>query len=170
MDLTELSHGVQKRKLKKRVGRGIGSGHGKTSSRGHKGQYASAGAGKPASTFAGGQTPIHRRLPKRGFSNGMFAKEYAVVNVGDLAKFPAGTAVDLAALKAARLVVGTFDGVRVLGTGDLGTKLTVSAHHFSASAKQKIEAAGGTATLIPGPKKPVRNKMKPKKPKATPTA
>jgi large subunit ribosomal protein L15 len=166
MDLTELSQGVHKRKLKKRVGRGIGSGHGKTASRGHKGQYASAGANLPGPLFTGGQTPMHRRLPKRGFSNGMFRKEYAEVNVGDLAKFDAGATVDVASLKAKRIVNGTYDGLRVLGEGELTKKLTVKADHFTKSAKAKIEAAGGTADLIPGPKKPVRNKMKPRKPKA----
>lgn len=165
MDLTNLSTGVKKRKLKKRVGRGIGSGHGKTSSRGHKGQYASAGANLPGALFTGGQTPIHRRLPKRGFTNGMFQKEYAVVNVGDLDGFPDGTVVDAAALKAVRLVVGTFDGIRILGDGELTKKLTVTADHFTGTAKAKIEAKGGTATLVPGPKKPVRNKMKPRPPK-----
>ncbi|MFO0848090.1 MAG: 50S ribosomal protein L15 [Gemmataceae bacterium] len=171
MDLNQVSVGVHKRKAKKRVGRGIGSGHGKTASRGHKGQYSSAGANMPGTLFTGGQTPIHRRFPKRGFSNATWAKEYAIVNVGDLARFDAGTTVDLAALKAVRLVTGTWDGLRVLGTGDVAKKLTVKADHFSASAKEKIEKAGGTCELIPPPKKPVRAKMgqgknsaKPKKP------
>ncbi|QEL19975.1 50S ribosomal protein L15 [Limnoglobus roseus] len=159
MDLTALSHGVQKRKLKKRVGRGVGSGHGKTSSRGHKGQYASAGAGLPGALFTGGQTALHRRLPKRGFSNGMFQKEYAVINVSDLNKFADGATVDIEALKKERLLVGTFDALRILGDGELTKKVTVKAEHFSASAKAKIEAKGGTAELIPGPKKPVRSKM-----------
>jgi large subunit ribosomal protein L15 len=159
MDLTTLSKGVQKRKLKKRVGRGVGSGHGKTSSRGHKGQYASAGAGLPGALFTGGQTALHRRLPKRGFSNGMFQKDIAIVNVGDLERYPDGATVDMAALKTERLVVGTFDSLRILGEGDLGKKLTVKAHHFSASAKAKIEAKGGVAEVVPGPKKPVRAKM-----------
>jgi large subunit ribosomal protein L15 len=165
MDLTNLSTGVKKRKLKKRVGRGIGSGHGKTASRGHKGQYSSAGANLPGALFTGGQTPIHRRLPKRGFTNGMFQKEFAVVNVGDLDRFDDGTTVDAAALKAARLVVGTFDGIRILGDGELTKKLSVTADHFTGTAKAKIEAKGGTATLIPAPKKPVKNKMKPRPPK-----
>jgi large subunit ribosomal protein L15 len=159
MDLTTLSHGVQKRKLKKRVGRGVGSGHGKTASRGHKGQYASAGAGLPGALFTGGQTALHRRLPKRGFSNGMFQKENAVINVGDLNKFADGATVDMAALKDQRLLVGTFDALRILGEGDLTKKLTVKANHVSASAKAKIEAKGGTVELLAGPKKPVRNKM-----------
>ena len=163
MDLNTLHSGVQKRKLKKRVGRGMGSGHGKTSSRGHKGQYASAGANLPGALFTGGQTPIHRRLPKRGFTNGMFQKEFAIVNVGDLdAKFESNATVDMPAIKKSRLVVGTFDGLRVLGEGEVTKKLTVTANHFSATAKQKIEAKGGTCTVIEPRKKPVRNKMKPK--------
>ena len=159
MDLTEVSTGIKKRKLKKRVGRGIGSGHGKTASRGHKGQYASAGAGMPAKTFAGGQTPLHRRFPKRGFSNATFAKVYAIVNVADLDQFEDGAIVTMDTLQQKRLVVGTFDGVRILGDGEVTKKLTVTADHFTKSAKEKIEAKGGTTTLIPGPKKPTRNKM-----------
>ena len=159
MDLTSLSTGVQKRKLKKRVGRGVGSGHGKTSSRGHKGQYASAGAGLPGALFTGGQTSFHRRLPKRGFSNGMFQDDIAIVNVSDLERFADGSVVDMAALKTERLVVGTFDLLRVLGDGELTKKLTVKANHFTGSAKAKIEAKGGTADLIQPPKKPLRNKM-----------
>lgn len=159
MDLSTVSQGVHKRKLKKRVGRGVGSGHGKTASRGHKGQYASAGAGLPGALFTGGQTALHRRLPKRGFSNGMFQKDIAIVNVGDLDRYENGATVDLAALKATRLVVGSFDALRVLGDGELSKKLTVKAHHFTATAKAKIEAKGGTCEVIPGPKKPVRAKM-----------
>lgn len=159
MDLTTVSDGVRKRKLKKRVGRGIGSGHGKTGSRGHKGQYASAGSGKPGALFTGGQTPIHRRFPKRGFSNATWAKVYAEVNVGDLEKFDANATVDLAALKGKRIVNGTWDGLRVLGNGELTKTLTVRADHFTAGARKKIEAAGGTLDLIAPPKKPVRNKM-----------
>lgn len=159
MDLTTVSAGIAKRRLKKRVGRGIGSGHGKTASRGHKGQYASAGAGLPGTLFTGGQTPIHRRFPKRGFSNASFAKVFAVVNVGDLDVFDAGATIDMAALKSKRLVVGTFDGVRILGTGEVTKSFTITADHFSKSAKAKLEATGGTTTLIEGPKQPVRNKM-----------
>jgi large subunit ribosomal protein L15 len=166
MDLTNLSTGLQKRKLKKRVGRGVGSGHGKTSSRGHKGQYASAGAGLPGSLFIGGTSPLHRRLPKRGFTNGRFAKDFAIVNIGDLdAKFDAGAEIDMAALKKARLVNGTFDGVRVLGEGEVTKALKVTADHVTASAKAKIEAKGGSVSLIAPPKPPVRNKMKPRPPK-----
>jgi large subunit ribosomal protein L15 len=159
MDLTTLTQGVLKRKLKKRVGRGIGSGHGKTSSRGHKGQYSSAGANMPGTLFIGGQTPIHRRFPKRGFSNATWAKDYAIVNVGDLDAFDAGAIVDMAALKAKGIVNGTWDGLRVLGDGDLTKKLTVVADHFTKTAKAKIEGKSGTCTLIPPPKKPVRAKM-----------
>lgn len=159
MDLTNLSTGVHKRKLKKRVGRGIGSGHGKTGGRGSKGQYASAGAGKPSTTFTGGQTPIHRTFPKRGFSNARFQKEWAEVKLQDLEIFEDGAIIDMQALKDTRLVVGSYDGIRVLGNGELTKKLTVKADHFTKSAKEKIEAKGGTCELIPPPKKPVRNKM-----------
>lgn len=159
MDLTTVSDGVSKRRLKKRVGRGIGSGHGKTATRGHKGQYASAGSGKPGTVFTGGQTPIHRRFPKRGFSNATFAKVYAIVNIGDLDVFDAGAVVDMASLKEKRLVVGTFDGVRILGTGDVTKPFAVTADHFSKSAKEKLEGKGGTLTVIEPPKKPVKNKM-----------
>ena len=159
MDLSNLSSGLTKRKLKKRVGRGIGSGHGKTASRGHKGQYASAGAGMPGALFVGGQTPLHRRFPKRGFSNATWQKDYAIVNVGDLEVFDAGATVDVAALNEKRLVVGTFDGIRILGDGELTKKLNVVADHFTKSAKAKLEALGGSCTLVEKPKKPVRNKM-----------
>ena len=163
MDLTSVSTGVAKRKLKRRVGRGIGSGQGKTAGLGHKGQYASAGARLPSGLFEGGQMPLFRRLPKRGFSNGSFRKTFAVVNVGDLEQFDAGSTVDMAALKAKRLVVGTFDGVRILGDGELTRKLAVTAHHFSKSAEEKITKAGGTATKIAGPKPIPKNKMGSKK-------
>lgn len=165
MDLNGVTTGVAKRKLKRRVGRGIGSGQGKTAGLGHKGQYASAGARLPSGLFEGGQMPLYRRFPKRGFTNARFQKEWAVVNVGDLDIFDAGTLVDMAALKKVRLVVGTYDGVRILGDGDLSKKLAVKADHFSKSAKEKIEKAGGSCELIPPPKKPVRNKMKPRPPK-----
>lgn len=159
MDLNSVSQGVQKRKLKRRVGRGIGSGQGKTSGLGMKGQYASAGARLPSGLFEGGQMPLYRRFPKRGFSHATWDKDYAVVNVGDLERFDANSTVDMAALKKARLVNGTFDGVRILGDGDLTKKLSVKAAHFSKTAAEKIAKAGGTAETLPGPKKPVRNKM-----------
>ena len=165
MDLSTVHQGVHKRRKKKRVGRGIGSGHGKTASRGAKGQYSSAGAKVPTFTFEGGQMPLFRRIPKRGFSHATWDKHYHVVNVGDLADFEPKSVVDMAALKKKRLVVGTYDGVRILGDGELIIPLTVRADHFSKSAKEKIERGGGTAELIPPPKKPVRNKMKPRPPK-----
>ena len=165
MDLNSVSTGIQKRKLKRRVGRGIGSGQGKTAGLGSKGQYASAGARLPSGLFEGGQMPLYRRFPKRGFSNARFQKDWAIVNVGDLDQFDANSTVDMAALKKKRLVVGTFDGVRILGNGDVTKKLTVRADHFSKSAKEKIEKAGGSIDLVPPPKKPVRNKMTPRPPK-----
>jgi large subunit ribosomal protein L15 len=166
MDLNEVHSGVQKRKLKRRVGRGIGSGQGKTAGLGQKGQYASAGARLPGGLFEGGQMPLYRRLPKRGFNNARFRKDHAVVNVGDLDGFDANATVTLDGLKAKKLVPSSCEGVRVLGDGDLAKKLTIRADHFSKSAREKIEKAGGTADLIPPPKKPVRNKMKPRPPKA----
>ncbi len=166
MDLSTIHDNANKRTLKKRVGRGTGSGMGKTSTRGHKGQWASAGAKKPVSTFEGGQMPLFRRIPKRGFSHATWDKYYLVVNVGDIDKaFEDGASVDPAALRAAGLAKGPADGVRVLGTGEVTKRLTIKAHHFSKSAAEKIAAKGGTAELIPPPKKPKRNKMKPRQPK-----
>ena len=163
MDLTRVHAGCQKRRSKKRVGRGIGSGHGKTGGLGHKGQFTSAGARMPGITFVGGQTPLFRRVPKRGFTNGMFARQYNVVNVGDIdALYQAGEEVNVETLRAKGLAKKSLDGVRILGTGDVTKKLVIKAHHFSKSAKEKVEARGGTVELIPPPKKPVRNKMKPR--------
>jgi large subunit ribosomal protein L15 len=163
MDLSTVHHGINKKKAKKRVGRGIGSGHGKTAGRGHKGQWASAGAGMPAAPFEGGQMPLFRRIPKRGFSHGMWDKFFLVVNIGDLDKhFEEGATVDQEALRKVGLAKGPADGVRILGTGELTKRLVVKAHHFSKSAAEKITAKGGTAEVIPPPKKPVRNKMKPR--------
>lgn len=163
MDLTNVHAGCQKRRNKKRVGRGIGSGHGKTAGRGSKGQFASAGARLPGITFVGGQTPLFRRLPKRGFTNGMFALQYNVVNVGDIdGLFAAGDEVNVETLRTKGLAKKSLDGVRILGDGDVTKKLVVKAHHFSKSAKEKIEAKGGKCEVVPPPKKPVRNKMKPR--------
>jgi large subunit ribosomal protein L15 len=162
MNLQTVHQNVEKRTPKKRVGRGIGSGMGKTSTRGAKGQYASAGAKKPAFTFEGGQMPLFRRIPKRGFSNEAFNKKYHVVNVGDLNAFDDGATVDPASLDTIGLAKGPADGVRILGNGELTKKLTVKASHFSKSAAEKIVAKGGTAEVIAGPKKPVKNKMKPR--------
>ena len=162
MDLSTVHVGVHKRRRKKRVGRGIGSGHGKTATRGHKGQYASAGAGHPKFAFEGGQMQLFRRMPKRGFSHATWDKHYHVVNVGDLERFDDGAVVDPEALRKAGLAKGPADGVRVLGNGELTKRLTVRAHHFSKSALEKIAARGGTAEVIPPPKKPKRNKMRPR--------
>ncbi|HEX15605.1 MAG: 50S ribosomal protein L15 [Deltaproteobacteria bacterium] len=131
----------------KRVGRGPGSGHGKTSCRGTKGQKARSSPDIPRG-FEGGQMPLHRRLPKRGFRN-PFRKEYAIVNVRDLNRFPAGSVVDVEALEEAGLVKGSYDGVKILGDGNLEVALTVKAHKFSRTAVQKIEAAGGTVEILP---------------------
>jgi large subunit ribosomal protein L15 len=166
MDLSQVHVGVHTHRGKKRVGRGIGSGHGKTSTRGAKGQYASAGAKKPVSMFEGGQMQLFRRIPKRGFSHATWDRSFHVVNVGDLNAFDDGATVDAEALKKAGLAKGPSDGVRILGTGDLTKKLVVKAHHFSKSAAEKISGKGGTAEVIPPPKKPVRNKMKPRPPKS----
>ncbi len=166
MDLSTVHLGIEKRRQKKRVGRGIGSGMGKTSTRGHKGQYASAGAKKPAFTFEGGQMPLFRRIPKRGFSHAAWDKIYHIVNVGDLNAFDDGATVDAQTLKTIGLAKGPATGVRILGNGELTKKLTVKASHFSKSAVEKITAKGGTTELLPGPKKPVKNKMKPKKAKS----
>ena len=166
MDLSTVHVGVHKLKKRKRVGRGVGSGHGKTASRGAKGQWASAGAKKPTVLFEGGQMQLFRRIPKRGFSHATWDKYYHVVNVGDLDKhFADGAAIDPAVLRETGLAKGPADGVRILGTGEVTKRLVVKAHHFSKSALEKIQAKGGTAEIIPGPKKPKRNKMKPRPPK-----
>jgi large subunit ribosomal protein L15 len=167
MDLSTVHEGVHKLKRKKRVGRGPGSGHGKTATRGNKGQWSSAGAHKPPSIFEGGQMPLFRRIPKRGFSQATWAKHYLVVNVGDLDQaFADGATVDQEALRKAGLAKGPADGVRILGTGELTKRLVVKAHHFSKSAAEKITARGGTADVIPPPKKPKKNKMRPRPPAA----
>jgi large subunit ribosomal protein L15 len=162
MDLSSVHVGIHKRRHRKRVGRGIGSGHGKTSTRGAKGQWASAGANMPKGTFEGGQMPLFRRIPKRGFSHATWDRYYHVVNVGDLNRFDDGATVDAEVLRQVGLAKGPADGVRILGTGDLTKRLVVRAHHFSKSALEKITARGGTAERLPPPKKPVRNKMKPR--------
>ena len=160
MDLSTVHQGIHKRRRKKRVGRGIGSGHGKTATRGSKGQYASAGAGRPTPAFEGGQMPLFRRIPKRGFSHATWDKTYHIVNVGDLDVFADGETVDEATLKLKGLLRGRADGVRILGDGELTKRLAIKAHHFSKSAAEKITAKGGTMEVIPPPKKPKRNKMK----------
>jgi large subunit ribosomal protein L15 len=146
MELSNLKPKKGARHAKKRVGRGPGSGHGKTASRGEKGQKSRSGFSRKLG-FEGGQMPLHRRLPKRGFTN-IFKKEYAVINLADLERFDNGATVDEAALRQAGLVKGQNDGIKVLGNGKLSKKLTVSATKFSATAKSAIEAAGGTVQEI----------------------
>lgn len=135
------------RKERKRVGRGRGSGQGKTSGRGHKGAKSRSGfRRKPG--FEGGQMPLIRRIPKRGFSNYLFRKHWAEINLDQLERFSAGSTVDPAILKESGLVKGRFDGIVILGRGDLETALTIRAHRFSRTAIAKIQAAGGTAEVV----------------------
>ncbi len=146
MKLNELKPVEGARHYKKRVGRGSGSGMGKTATRGHKGQNARSGGGvRPA--FEGGQTPLFKRLPKRGFTN-INRIDYAVINVEDLNCFEAGTVVDTALLQAKGLVNKEYEGVKVLGNGELNVALTVKAKKFSKSASEKISAAGGTIEVL----------------------
>jgi large subunit ribosomal protein L15 len=165
MDLSTVHQGIHKNQKRKRVGRGPGSGHGKTAGLGHKGQYASAGAEMFRATFEGGQTPLFRRVPKRGFSHRSWDVPALIINVGALEAFDAGTEVTPDVLRERKTLKGTARVLRVLGDGELTKKLTVHAHHFSASAKEKIEKAGGQTVVLPAPKKPARNKMKPRAPK-----
>ncbi len=147
MKIHELSPAPGSNRPVKRIGRGPASGQGKTAGKGHKGQKARAGRGMNPG-FEGGQMPLQRRLPKRGFNN-IFAKEIAIVNVAALdAAFDNGAVVDPAALIEKGLVKKELDGIKVLAHGELTKKLTVKAHAFSAEAKAKIEAAGGTAEVI----------------------
>ncbi len=146
MRLDELKPAEGSKFEPRRVGRGIGSGTGKTSGKGHKGQNARSGGGvRPG--FEGGQMPIYRRLPKRGFTN-IFAKEYVAVNVSDLERFEDGTEVTAELLKESGVISKVKDGVKVLGRGELTKKLTVKVAKFSESAKEKIEKAGGKAEVI----------------------
>jgi large subunit ribosomal protein L15 len=142
-DLAPLKGSKKKRK---RVGRGLGSGHGKTSCRGHKGQKARSGGSVPPG-FEGGQMPIQRRLPKRGFTN-LFKKSFAVVNVKDLAAFDANSTLDIEILKNAGLVRKAEAGVKVLGKGEISYPLILRVNKVSKTAREKIEAAGGTVQLL----------------------
>jgi large subunit ribosomal protein L15 len=147
MKLHELSPNEGAVKSRKRVGRGIGSGLGKTSGKGHKGQNARSGGGvRPG--FEGGQLPLFRRLSKRGFNNYNFRTVYAVVNVGDLERFEDGTTVTSEILKESGLVNKELDGIKILGNGKLTKKLTVKANKFSNAAKEKIESVGGKIEVI----------------------
>lgn len=146
MKLHELSPAPGSRKVRTRVGRGLGSGLGKTSGRGHKGQNARSGGGVRTG-FEGGQMPLYRRLPKRGFKN-IFARQYAEVNVSSLNRFEDGATIDPAALVEAGILKNVYDGVRVLGNGEITKKVTVIANGFTKSAEEKITAAGGKVEVI----------------------
>ena len=145
MKLHELAPAAGSTTAAKRLGRGVGSGLGKTSGKGHKGAKARSGGGKRPG-FEGGQMPLYRRVPKKGFTN-IFGTEYAEVNVGQLEVFNDGVVVNAELLKAAGIIKKTMDGVKVLGNGELTKKLTVEAAKFTESAKEKIEAVGGKAEV-----------------------
>lgn len=146
MKLHELAPAPGSKKERTRVGRGLGSGLGKTSGKGHKGQKARAGGGvRPG--FEGGQKPLYLRLPKRGFTN-IFAKEYSEINVAELNRFDNGAVVDLEALVEAGVIKKVLDGLRILGNGELTKALTVKANGFTKSAAEKIKAAGGSVEVI----------------------
>jgi large subunit ribosomal protein L15 len=145
MNLSTLKPPAGQKRARRRVGRGMGSGHGKTSTRGSKGQHAGTGFSQKRG-FEGGQMPLHRRLPKRGFTN-IFKKQYAVINLGRIAKldgdnFTADSLIKLGAVRNGR------DGIKILGSGELTRKITIEAHFFSESALKKIQAAGGEAKVI----------------------
>ena len=146
MNLHSLKNKIGSRKTRKRLGRGTGSGLGKTSGRGHKGQYARSGH-KHKPGFEGGQMRLIRRIPKRGFKN-ISRREFLAVNISSLNVFEAGTVVTPELFQGMGLANGVFDGIKILGVGTLSKKLTVKAHAFSASAKEKIEAAGGICEVI----------------------
>lgn len=148
MKLHELQPAAGSKKARTRVGRGLGSGLGKTSGRGQKGQNSRSGGGV-RSGFEGGQMPLYRRLPKRGFNNSVFARQYAEVNVEQLNRFEDGAVVDPVALIEAGILKNVRDGIRILGNGSLETKnLTVIANGFTKSAEEKITAAGGKVEVI----------------------
>jgi len=146
MKIHELKPAPGSRHERKRVGRGIGSGMGKTSTRGHKGQNARSGGGVRLG-FEGGQNPLYRRLPKRGFNN-RFRKEYAIVNLEQLNRFEDGAEITPEVLIGAGIVKNPRDGIKILGEGELNVRLTVKANKFSKTAVEKITAAGGTAEVI----------------------
>lgn len=146
MKINDLSPSKGARKNRKRVGRGTGSGHGKTSCRGSKGQKSRSG-GSIAPWFEGGQMPIQRRLPKRGFTN-IFKKEYSLINIRDLNKFDSDTSIDFESLLEAGLINKPYDRVKLLGQGEISFPITIKVHKVSKSAKEKIEAAGGKVEVI----------------------
>ncbi|TWT83681.1 50S ribosomal protein L15 [Planctomycetes bacterium CA13] len=166
MNLNDIHRGITKHRKRKRIGRGPGSGTGKTAGRGHKGQKSRSGYSRKPS-FQGGQIPMFRRIPKRGFNNKWSVDVFAV-NVGKLNDtFEDGTEVTLELLAAKDLAKGTFDEVKILGDGELTKKLTVSAHRFSKSAEQKITAAGGTINKLAPKRQPAERVADLKKQKET---
>lgn len=159
MNINDVHEGIEKYKKRKRIGRGTGSGLGKTSGRGHKGQRSRSGHSQHP-TFQGGAMPMIRRIPKRGFNN-KWAAKVGEVNISDLeANFDAGDEVTSVTLREKDLANYRYDELKVLGTGELSKKLTVHAHRFSESARAKIEKAGGTVVVLPAKKLVVKNKMK----------
>lgn len=148
MILDDVNRGIKKHKARKRVGRGPGSGHGKTSTRGHKGAGSRAGNSRREG-FEGGQTPLFMRVAKRGFSNNAFAPKVLIFNLSQLeAAFESGDEVNLETLKSRGLLKGKFDAVKILGNGELTKKLKVTAHRFSRSAEEKIAKAGGSVSRV----------------------
>jgi large subunit ribosomal protein L15 len=159
MNLNDVNRDVHKNKAKKRVGRGPGSGHGKTASRGSKGQGSRAGYSL-LRVFEGGQMPLVRRIPKRGFNN-RFAEAVAIVNLDVLERnFEGGEEVTPESLEGKAIIRGRYDQLKVLGDGELTKKLKIAAHRFSQSAREKIEKAGGEVVVLPGKAPVVKNKMK----------
>ena len=163
MNIDDVHRGIQKKKKRRRIGRGPGSGHGKTAGRGHKGQRSRSGwSAHPV--FQGGAMPLVRRVPKRGFNN-KFALSVVAVNVGDLERvFAAGEEVNPETLRQRSLAKKRYDVLKILGNGELSKKLNVTAHRFSQSAQEKIEQAGGTITILSGKKPVVKNKQASAKP------
>ena len=146
MKINDLSPAEGSKKKRKRVGRGPGSGHGKTACRGHKGQNSRSGGGvRPG--FEGGQMPLQRRLPKRGFTN-IFKKEYNIINIEDLNRFEADTLLDPEAFQKVGLVKKMMDGIKLLGNGEIARPVVVRIHKVSKAAKEKVEAAGGKVEII----------------------
>ncbi len=169
MRLHDVNRGINGNKKRRRIGRGPGSGHGKTSGRGHKGQRSRAGWGHSA-VFQGGAMPLVRRVPKRGFNN-KFALTIATINIGDLnAAYEAGEEVSPESLREKSLVKSRYDQLKILGDGELDKKLKVSAHRFSKSAQEAIEKAGGEVVVIPGPTPVEAKKKATKERKATDAA
>ena len=147
MQIHDVTAKGKKNRKRKRIGRGVGSGSGKTAGRGHKGQRSRSGDNTRIG-FEGGQMPIYRRMPTRGFTNARFKKHYTLINVEAFGSFAEGAVIDLKAVLDAHLAAKTGDMLKVLGMGELTQKVTVRAHKFSASAVEKIEAAGGTVEII----------------------